>query len=123
MATLTLRKVWINLMETGASVSANSSDRGRSKGIDGAVQKFAGGRQRSISAVGVKGTFAFTLRDVNDETLNTLTLWMGQTVCLRDHRGRKYFGVYYDLAEEERKDLDLYDVSLTLNEVTYQEGV
>ena len=122
MATLILDRVWVTLVETGVSVSAYSSDRSRSAGMEGTVQRFAGGRQRAITSVGVRKEFSFKLRDLTETQIQTLEGWLGQTVVVRDHRGRKHFGVFFGYTEDERKVKTLYDVSLTLTNVTYQEG-
>lgn len=122
MAKLELRQVWINLMSTGAAVHAYSSDRGRETSVDGEVRKFAGGRLRAISSEGQRGTFAFKLRDVTNDQIEILKSWYGKLVCVRDHRGRRYFGVYFAAPETERKTTTLWDVSINLQEVTYEEG-
>lgn len=123
MAKLELRHVWINLLSTGIAVHAYSSDRGRETGVDGEVRKYAGGRLRAVSSVGTRGTFAFKLRDLSDADIERLKSWYGQPVVVRDHRGRRYFGVYFGLQESERKTKTLWDAALVLQEITYSEGV
>lgn len=122
MAKLRLHQVWINLLSTGAAVHAYSSDRGRETSIDGEVRKYAGGRLRAISSVGTRGSFVFKLRDVTNDDIERLKSWYGQPVCVRDHRGRRYFGVYFNVAETERTDTTLWDASITVQEITYTEG-
>lgn len=123
MAKLQLRQVWINLLSTGAAVHAYSSDRGRETSVDGEVRKYAGGRLRAISSVGTRGSFAFKLRDVTDNDIEVLKTWYGKPVVVRDHRGRRYFGVFFAVNESERKDTTLWDASINLQEITYIEGV
>jgi hypothetical protein len=122
MAKLELRQVWINLLSTGAAVHAYSSDRGRGTSVDGEVRKFAGGRLRGISSEGQRGQFTFKLRDVTNDDIETLKSWYGRPVIVRDHRGRRYFGLYFSVDENERKAIDLWDVTLTVQEITYVEG-
>ncbi len=123
MAMITLGRVWINLLATGESINAYSSDRSRGTGINGTVNQYAGGRFRPTTIEGVRGSFAFKLRDVTELQIETLKTWYGQPVVVRDHRGRVYFAVFFNLAETERRDTSLYDVALTIEEITYTLGV
>lgn len=125
MATLTLAKVWINRVDSGAAVSAFSApDRPRSHGLDGQVRTYAGGRQRAYASAGEHGQFAVTLRSLTTATVDLLRTWQALPVQVRDHRGLKLFGVFFDLAIGEWKDnINSYDVSLTLKVVTVVEGV
>lgn len=124
MATLTLTKLFINLMQTGAAVSAQSADRSRKHSIDGKVRTFAGGRQRSIAIAGERTEFPFTLVYVPEADITTLRSWINQTVELRDHRGQRYVGTFYELNVDEIKDvLGSYYVKSILYTVTYTEGV
>lgn len=123
MAKLELRQVWINLLSSGVAVHGWSSDRGRETSVDGEVRKYAGGRLRAVSSVGTRGSFAFKLRDITNNDIEMLKSWYGQPVVVRDHRGRVYFGVFFSVQETERKDVSLYDASLTLQEITYTLGV
>lgn len=122
MAMVTLHEVWINLLSTGEAVHAYSSDRGRVTGMTGDVRQYAGGRQRAVSTEGVKGQFTFKLRDVTDDDIELLKSWYGDPVCVRDYRGRVYFGVFWSLTETERGHIELYDVALTVQEITYVVG-
>jgi hypothetical protein len=125
MATLTLTALWINLVATGAAVSAQSApDRAGTYSAQGAVVSNAGGRRRSITGPGRGGTFAFTLVLVPDTDRQTLKSWMGQTVQVRDHRGQQFYGVFYGIDSKEYKDnLAAYEVSIVLNVVDVVEGV
>ena|SRR5690349_16993308 len=124
MTTLTLDKIWVNLVATGDSVSGYSAF-GRSivKEAAGEVRTYGGGRQRSISQVGVRGTYTFTLRFLTQAQVDTLESWMSQLVQVRDNLGRKYFGVYYSLpATEVIRGQIQFDVTLELNLVTWTEA-
>ncbi len=123
MAMLTLDKLWINLLDTGSAISCYSSrSKTLTKSMSGDVRQYAGGRQRAVASKGVKGSFSFTLEDVSQAQIDTLTSWIGQTVVIRDVRGRRFFGVYFDLGISDRASREHYVVTLVLNEVTYTEG-
>lgn len=122
MATLTLSRMWINLLDTGAAVSAYSADRSEDEGVNGDVVTFAGGRQRAILSEGTNRTYTFKLRDVVDADVATLKSWNGRSVCVRNDRGLRIFGVYFDLKIDERKTKGYYDVSMTVTQISYQEG-
>lgn len=123
MATITLGQTYINLLSTGEYVSAFTS-RGRQRSYQGRgnAEGFAGGRYRSISEEGVAGSQTFTLRDVTVTQLDTLISWIGQTVLVRDNRGRRMFGTYYNVSYNDRMLQGYHDVQITLSEVTYNEG-
>lgn len=123
MVAITLDRTYVSLVNTGQSIAAYTG-RGRSRQYtqEGQVERFAGGRFRSIATEGVRGQQTFTLRDVTDTQLATLQAWIGLTVLVRDNRGRRMFGTYYNVGYQDRMSVGLYDVSITLNEVTYNEG-
>lgn len=125
MATLNLTAIWINLMSSGAAVSAQSA-QGRGEGYTtaGSVRSYAGGRQRSVMTVGEAGSYAFVLRLVPRSTVDTLRTWAGQAVQVRDNKGRRFFGVYYALAISEWVDSStVWDLAITLSVVTANEAV
>ncbi len=123
MVAITLDRTFVNLVATGAVVQAYTG-RGRSRNYrtDGAVQAFAGGRYRSIALEGVAGAQTFMLRDVSSADIETLKSWIGETVLVRDNRGRRMFGTYYEVGYSDRMSADAYDVTLNVIEVTYNEG-
>ena len=87
ITTLSLTKLWINLLSSGAAVSAYSNDRSGAFTNIGEVKQMAGGRQRGISVVGEAGVYQFTLVDVPIADVDTLRLWKGQTVQVRQQPG------------------------------------
>ncbi len=123
MVMISLDRTWVNLVSTGASVSAYTG-RGRSRQYQqtGAVQQFAGGRFRAISTEGIGGSQTFTLRDVNDADLETLKSWIGQAVLVRDNRGRKMYGTFFVTGWSDRMAEGYYDISIQLSEITVNEG-
>ena len=125
MATLTLTKTFINLMTTGASVAAyrNASDDD-TQAMTGRVSTYAGGRQRAITQAGVQSQWKVPLRQVTAADVETLRSWMGQTVLVRDNRGRKAWGIILEVPRAPWKEqLDTYDVDLTLLGVDVDETV
>ena len=121
MATLQLDRVWVNRMDTGEAVSAYSSGRGRQVAVEGEVRTFAGGRQRSITSAGRRGSMAFTLVYLTSAQVAQLESWVGLEVMYRDHRGQRFVGVFFELDSKEYKEPDRYDIGLTLQEVTWDE--
>lgn len=123
MVAIVLDRTFVNLVATGAVVQAYTG-RGRSRAYktDGAVAAFAGGRYRSIALEGVAGQQTFMLRDVSTADIETLKSWIGETVLVRDNRGRRMFGTYYEVGYSDRMLDGYYDVTLNVTEVTYNEG-
>jgi hypothetical protein len=125
MATLTLDRVWLTLVSSGESVAAYSDDgRTRLYEDEGEVRTYGEGRQRAVSSEGERGRVTFTLVDVTEDQLTTLRGWKKQLVQARDHRGRRYFGVYFGVAVTEPKMLQPsgYTAEIELSFLTYVEG-
>jgi len=122
VATLTLTKLWLNRMDGGAAVSAQSSGRARAHDMFGEVRTYAGGRQRSRTVAGERGQFTFRLEDVTLTTIDLLRTWIGRDVQVRDHRGQRFFGVFFGVNIIERKDPTLYVAEFILRTVTVVEG-
>lgn len=124
MATLTLTKVFINRLDTGVAVSGQSGPgRSQSYDMDGNVRTFAGGRMRAISTDGERGQFPFTLRDVTQATVDTLRSWLAYGVQVRDHRGRRFYGVILSVVVTEMPEPTLYDATVVLQTITAPDGV
>jgi len=125
IATLTLTKLFVNLLSTGASVSAQSQpDRLATYEKRGDVRIYAGGRLRSITQEGAPGTFVFVLVDVTRAQITLLRSWAGLPVQVRDNRSRIFQGVYYRVNEiERRNEPTLYDVPIELDVITFVEAV
>ncbi|MFI5833218.1 hypothetical protein ACIA5A_06025 [Micromonospora sp. NPDC051300] len=120
MATLTLTRLWINLLADGSAISAYSSDRSRSYTVPTDVRTYAGGRQRAVTAEGAKRQFEFTLTPVIAATVTQLEAWAGQTVQVRDHRGQRFYGVYATVGVGELRD-GTYTASISLQGVTVEQ--
>jgi hypothetical protein len=124
MPTLTLSKLWINRMDTGESISG-ASGRERSTGysVDGSVRTYASGRRRAVAVVGLRAEVTRTMVMVDYATKELLVSWIGALVQMRDHRGNKWFGVFYGVEVNEYMRTDLYSVAVTLQVTTTVEGV
>lgn len=124
MATLSLTKTYVNLVSTGAAVSGQSGrGRGEEYAADGEVTTFAGGRRRSITAVGVATKYTFRLLFLPRASVDLLQAWQGQLVQVRDHKGRRFFGVYHQVAVDEIVSRSTWHVAIGLIAVTSDEGV
>ncbi len=127
MATLSLSKTWINLATTGSVdfVAAwRDAEESDVKQATGAVRQFAGGRQRGITQVGTASGWTFVLRMVPTVDTDKLALWLGQTVLVRDNRGRRMWGIMLACPRRPLKEqLDLYDVEVTVSGVDVDENV
>lgn len=122
MASVELGRTWVTLLSTGQSVNGWTG-RGRvhSRKREGEVKRLAGGRFRAVSTLGVRKSQDFVLRDLAEADITLLEEWQGQTVIIRDNRGRRMFGVYWDLNFIDRVDPTYYDVALSVTEVSYEE--
>ena len=122
MAVLTLSMLWINRLDNGAAISAQSADRGRTHDQAGEVRTYAGGRQRAVTIAGERGQFTFRLAYVTLATVELLRSWVGADVQVRDHRGQRFVGVFFGVTIAEYKDPTSYDVAIVLHTVTVVEG-
>lgn len=90
----------------------------------GEVRTYAGGRRRSVTKAGSQRSVTMGLEVIRDRPLlDRLASWQGQVLLLRDPRGRKVYGVYYDVDISENVTADFAQVTLTLQEITYPEYV
>lgn len=124
MTSVTLTKLFMNLHSTGDALSAQSNSRSAAYVNLGERKHLSGGRLRFVSVVGEEGTFNFTMLAVPETDVEVLRAWKGQTVQVRDDRGRIFVGVYKDVSTVDLNDKKTsYDVVLTLETVTADEGV
>lgn len=124
MTTLTLTKMFVNLLATGASVAAQSNGRQSGFSNIGDVKQLAGERFRSVTVAGEAGVFSFVLLEVPVADVELLRAWKGQTVQVRDDRGRVFFGTYHQVTPTDIDDKKTsYNVAITLKTVTVDPGV
>jgi len=98
-------------------------DRAEAYSVPGETRTYAGGRRRSITQAGELGSYAFTMLLVPRATVETLRTWQGQTVQVRDNKGRRFFGVFYGVTAAEIISRATWNVAITLSVVTNAEGV
>lgn len=124
MAVLNLTRVWLNRTDTGDAVSAQSSiGKGQQHSVDGDVSTWAGGRQRSMVVEGERSTLPITLHLLSLSTVATLRAWKGVPIQVRDTRGQRWFGTFFQVDVTERREADLYDVAFSLRTLSIVEGV
>jgi hypothetical protein len=124
IATLTLRKTFVNLVATGAAVSGQTGrDRPEDYEIPLEVRMYAGGRRRSITSAGEAGTYSFVLLLIPRTSVELLRSWQGQLVLVRDHKGRRFYGVYGKIGVTEIVSRATWNVAITLSTVTVDDGV
>ena len=117
---VTLSTVWINLASTLSNYQSfpQMSTLSVDTNQPGQVRTYAGGRLRLVTTAGVARTAAVT-RD----QINWLQSVVGQTVLVRDDRGRKIWGTFLTPKVTENQHNGNGDVTLTINEITYSEAV
>lgn len=120
---LTLTRLWLNRMDTGEAISgAGGRNPTTSYGMDGGVRTYASGRRRAVATAGVKTEVPRTMIALDLATKDKLISWLGSNCQLRDHRGNKWFGVFYDVAISDYMRPDLYAATITLAVTTTVEG-
>lgn len=123
MAMIVLTKLWITLASTGDMIASPTVGDESSVTRTGEVRQFAGGRFRYVGQTGVGGTLERTLRAMPQRIAELLETWTGQTVLLRDHRGQRWWGVFKGVSRRNIKGTTLYDLSITVELVTQDEGI
>lgn len=124
MPSITLDRMWLNLLSTGDAVSAFSDERATSFTRPVDVKHYAGGRQRSVAVVGEAGTFSFGLLEVSWSTVDILRAWAGLPVQARDNRGRLFVGTWAAVTPTDMPyRIDVYRVAISMRLVTVEDGV
>lgn len=122
---LTFEDAWITDVATLVSVHASYPERTSDDEVDGEIRAYAGGRLRSITSARTKATYPIVLQLLNDTDTALLKTWRGRLLLLRDGEGRRVFGTYFARSIEDYYDAagTLHDVSLTFQELTFDESV
>ena len=122
---VTLSTVWINLASTLSNYQSfpQMSTLSVDTNQPGQVRTYAGGRLRLVTTAGVARTAAVTLAECTRDQINWLQSVVGQTVLVRDDRGRKIWGTFLTPKVTENQHNGNGDVTLTINEITYSEAV
>lgn len=123
MAMIVLTKMWITLASTGEMIAAPTVGDDSQLEQTGEVRQFAGGRYRYVGRAGVGGRLDRTLRIVPKRIAELFEEWIGQTVLVRDHRGQHWWGVFKGVQRRNIKGTDFYDLAITVDLVTQDEGI
>jgi hypothetical protein len=124
MPILTLDKLWLNRMDTGEAISgASARDRATGYSMEGTVRTYASGRRRAITTAGLRVEVQRRMVALDFDTKEQLVEWLGVHCQLRDHRGNKWFGVFFAVDIGEYMRPDLYSAAITLQAVTTVEGL
>lgn len=128
MASVTLTGIWVSLaadpsqslfLPYGKGLQAQPSNRVATVvAADGTVFKT---RQPGYQAKLTGNAQAVTPQQRDQLEYPAPAGWLGETVCIRDHRGRKFYG-YWDPPQIAEHDYnDECDVSFTFNQITWVE--
>jgi len=125
MAIVALATLWLN---DASALSDSQSFPYMSKmaavpQTPGEVRPYANGRYRAINRAGVQSRHNVTLPACSRMQIAWIEAKAGQLLCIRDDRGRKYYGVYYNPTIDEHPYDTNADVTLSLIEVTHSEAV
>lgn len=124
MAVLTLQQAWLSLAADPTQVLLLkwTDVRRFTPDLPTDVRRYAGGRARAVTRSGRIRTVAIPARVLPAE-LDTLEIWRGATLLYRDGLGDRWWCVITAMPWQPTEDGRRRDVSLTLTEVTYTEGV
>jgi hypothetical protein len=120
--------VWLHLLEDPVNTIKNfkidGSGRSSKWSLENAVHQFQG-RKNPVVETGEMSSFSvdFNLKilDIEEHQALEKILYSQQTVCYRDGRGRKVFGVFVDVPfADERWG---YSTSLSLMKIDFKEGI
>jgi hypothetical protein len=126
MTTVTLATVWLNLASDLSDYEyfSNMSSLQADKEQVGEAREYANGRIRLVLKSAVKRSIHVTLPVCTRAQIEWLEDNAGSLMCVRDDRGRKFWGTYFTLAVTERsEDIDSGDVTFDFREVTHSEAV
>lgn len=87
------------------------------------LQPFAQGRIRAIITPGTAQQVAVDLAACSGDQRAWLDDHAAALLCVRDDRGRKFYGMYVAPATAEHQYNSDSEVSVTINEVTFSEAV
>ena len=120
MASVTLYGVWLAPVSdlTDTLVLNGGTTAAGTVGVQGDFRRYAGGRVRLIRQAGQDESVAVSVSHVSRTTREQLNAWAGETLLLRDGRGRLVFGTYLAVDATENPGLPYCDLSLTFTEIT-----
>lgn len=89
----------------------------------GEVRLYANGRRRAINRAGAQQQLAVTLPTCDRDLVTWIEAHAGRLLLVRDDRGRKFYGTYYNPTIDEHAYDENADVSISLIEITHSEAV
>jgi hypothetical protein len=123
MASVTLDRMWVNLASDPSQYLTLSHAKWTAQdSVQGEVRQYASGRLRTVLHGGSVGTQSFSFLTDDLSVVLLLKAWKGQTVCLRDHRGRREFATFLAVNEDDISSR-LTQVSVSFSRVTFDEAV
>lgn len=126
MASVTLDALYLHEANDNATfVTADLTGESETMSKDGQVRRYAGGRLRSITRAGSFQELDVELELADRADVDTIRGWAedGTLLLYREPRGRKLWGVLYELNVDERPaSSDFADASFTFRQVTYDES-
>jgi hypothetical protein len=126
---ISFKGVWLHIVDspqdTIKQFKFDGDGRSSKWGLESAVHQFQG-RKYPVIETGIMEEYMvdFALRIVDSverDALNRITM-SGQTVCYRDGRGRKVFGVFVDVPLED-ENWGGYSTKLSLLKIDFKEGI
>lgn len=92
--------------------------------VPGEIRVGASGRERSFTRAGRSTVMPVSLPQVPRAQIDWLRSHVGELMCVRDDRGGKFFGTFYEVPVDESTMTTAYgDVSLQFRSVTFSEAV
>lgn len=123
MAMVTLTRTWLSLAgDPSQSIVFDRETGGRQPQPLGEVRKYANGRLRYVGTAAAVESVPLSFRTTSMATADLLQSWTGQTLCLRDTRGRKLFVQLLAVTETDLP-ASYVKLDLALSTVTYSEAV
>lgn len=125
MASVTLTDIWIHLADDMAEYRRFPfvTSFERSKSVDVAIQKLAGGRLRAIRRQGSRRRWNLGLQAVTRDQIAWLEDHVSELMMVRDDRGHVVFGVYVEVPVSEHAYNFEGNLTLAFDEVTFDVAV
>lgn len=123
MASVTLARMWINLAsDLTQAVQLRHTNWSGQDSIPGEVREYAGGRVRPVLHEAALASQKFSALTDDMTVVDQLKAWLGQTVLVRDLRGRSAWVVFLAVDQED-VGATWTRLSLTPQRVTYDPSV
>jgi hypothetical protein len=124
MASIDLEQVWVHDAGDLASfvrLPVRELEAAPTRRVE--AREYASGRLRRISRPAHHITVSITARLLSRGMVDRLDAWTGETLMLRDPRGRKLWGFFRELGVTEHAWTDRADVAFRFVAITQDEAV